>query len=335
MFRMMKCRLLALFVFFACAVYARADAAFLLEEPYGTFGNMNPTGHAAVYLSGICADTPTHLRLCEQGEPGVVISRYHRIGGLDWVAIPLIPYLYAVENASDIPSSVDAGTVNALRDAYRRNHLLRIAPDTADGAPPKGDWTQLVGSAYDRRLFGFQIETTPGQDVALVEYLNQSRNRTRYSLLTNNCADFAAFILNFYAPHSVRRNYLADAGVTTPKLVAKSIVKYARRHPLVELSSFRISQVPGTLPRSQHADGVAEALVRSKKYIVPLALLSPTVTGTIAVVYLAEGRFRPERNAETFDLARTVQAQPSHAGGTLRDSSSMSAEPLHAGPLAP
>ena len=32
---------------------ARADAALLMEEPYGEFGAFNPTGHAAIYLNHI------------------------------------------------------------------------------------------------------------------------------------------------------------------------------------------------------------------------------------------------------------------------------------------
>ena len=34
---------------------AYADATLLLGEPYGKFGSLTPTGHAAVYLSRICA----------------------------------------------------------------------------------------------------------------------------------------------------------------------------------------------------------------------------------------------------------------------------------------
>ena len=55
--------------------------ALLMEEPYGDFGAMNPTGHAAVYLNHICAESPTELRMCHDGEYGVVISRYHKIDG--------------------------------------------------------------------------------------------------------------------------------------------------------------------------------------------------------------------------------------------------------------
>src|SRR5579875_3485294 len=84
---------------------AHADAALLLEEPFGDFGAMNPTGHAAVYLNHVCADNPIHLRPCRETEFGVVISRYHRVDGYDWMAIPLIPYLYAVDSPSDVPSA--------------------------------------------------------------------------------------------------------------------------------------------------------------------------------------------------------------------------------------
>ncbi len=85
-----------------------------MEEPYGAFGRVNPTGHAAVYLSQVCAESPTKLRLCEAGENGVVISRYHRVGGYDWIAIPLIPYLYAVDEPQDAPLYANRGNGGEL-----------------------------------------------------------------------------------------------------------------------------------------------------------------------------------------------------------------------------
>ena len=99
-------------------VSARADAALLLEEPFGDFGAMNPTGHAAIYLTHVCADTPTRLRACREGETGVVISRYHRIDGYDWLAIPLIPYLYAVNDPDEV-ERVRQGL--GLAPIYRRS----------------------------------------------------------------------------------------------------------------------------------------------------------------------------------------------------------------------
>jgi hypothetical protein len=47
---------------------APAKLALLLEEPFGSFGYINPTGHAAVYHTGVCADSPTQLRRFKPGE---------------------------------------------------------------------------------------------------------------------------------------------------------------------------------------------------------------------------------------------------------------------------
>src|SRR5580658_6832834 len=90
----------------AAAQGLSAQAALLMEQPYGVFGTLNPTGHAAVYLERVCADSPVHVRLCSPGETGIVISRYKGLAGYDWIAIPLIPYLYSVENPADVPAKV-------------------------------------------------------------------------------------------------------------------------------------------------------------------------------------------------------------------------------------
>jgi hypothetical protein len=166
-----------LFCLFAAEGYANASAALLMEEPYGEFGALNPTGHTAIYLNHICADSPTVLRLCHDGEFGVVISRYNKIDGYDWIAIPLVGYLYAVDAVSDIPISVDKEKVAALRDAYRRAHLLELVPDNSTGGPPKGEWTQLVGSSFDRTIHGFQVDSTPKQDQHFIDLLNDRKNK--------------------------------------------------------------------------------------------------------------------------------------------------------------
>src|SRR5258707_10377021 len=87
---------------------AGADVAVLLEEPYSYDGAFAGPGHTAVYLARVCAASPTVLRRCQPGESGVVISRYHRIAGYDWLAIPLYPYLYAVDRPGDIPLFADS-----------------------------------------------------------------------------------------------------------------------------------------------------------------------------------------------------------------------------------
>lgn len=163
------------------SVFGHASATLFLEEPYGKLGFFTATGHAAVYLSGVCAETPVKLRPCAPGETGIVISRYDAVGGYDWIAIPLIPYLYAVERPQDVPLFADAKMALFLRDRYRRKYLEEIAPDRENSETPGGNWYQLVGSSYDRTIYGFEIETTPEQDAALIRKLKLVAERIALS----------------------------------------------------------------------------------------------------------------------------------------------------------
>jgi hypothetical protein len=275
---------------------ARADMALLLEEPFGQFGGMTPTGHAAIYFSRVCAASPVTLRRCNKGELGAVISRYHRVAGYDWIAIPVTPYLYAVDRAEQIPREVGDGDVASLRDEYRRKHLEKMVPDTSDGMAPDGDWIQLVGASYDRTIYTYEIRTSEDQDDKFIQLLNSRQNTVSFSLLSHNCADFVREAINFYYPHAVHRSWIADAGIMTPKQTAKSLLRYAQRHPALELSSFEIPQVPGTMDRSRPVRGVLEALVKTKKYILPLAplaLLHPYFGGSLVVAWIQGGHFNP------------------------------------------
>src|SRR5271170_1936082 len=117
----------AILLFVSMAPGAWARTTLFVEEPYSYDGAFAGTGHAAVYLTNVCADSPVVLRHCHPGELGVVISRYDKIAGYDWMAIPLIPYLYAVDKAEDVPLFADPETVDFLRDQYRRKHLEQFA----------------------------------------------------------------------------------------------------------------------------------------------------------------------------------------------------------------
>ena len=122
---------------------------------------VNPTGHVAVYFQRICADTPVRLRRCRQGELGAVIARYQGIDGYDWIAIPLVPYLYSVENTSHVPAHVDHEIVVHLRNNYREAHLESLGEksraaisSTADGlsfwVPPTSAASMLSASTQPR-----------------------------------------------------------------------------------------------------------------------------------------------------------------------------------------
>lgn len=266
------------------------QAALLLEEPYGFFGVINPTGHNAIYFSRICTETPTKLRRCGPGELGSVIARYQGINGYDWVAVPVIPYFYSVETVPQVPDRVTREQVNQMRDRYREAHLGSLGDDVFRGNLVHGGWTQLLGTAYERRTYAFRFETTPEQDDALILMLNAGPNRSHFNLFYNNCADFARHIMNTYFPQTFRRSIFPDAGMTTPKQITFKLVRYARKHPATNLEIFEISQVPGYRRLSRANKSIAESLTTTG-YAVPIVLINPYLAGGIFVDYLARGRF--------------------------------------------
>lgn len=287
---------------------AHGSAALLLEEPYGFFGGLNPTGHAAIYLNNVCAETPLLLRRCQPGETGVVISRYQGIGDHDWIAMPLMPYLYAVENADEVPLYADAATVALMQKKYGEAHLegLSIKPD---GTSSGNGFGQLLGVAYIRKIYAFEFPTEQDQDDRFIEAYNSGPNESHFNLFTNNCADFSKQLINFYYPGAVRRSFTADFAITTPKQIAKTLVHYSHRHERLTISQFVISQVPGTLPRSHRPRGVMESLVLTKKYAIPIGVFHPYFLVGMAATYLTTGRFNVAPHAPVVavdDLTATM-----------------------------
>jgi hypothetical protein len=285
----------------AFAPVSRADVAILLEEPYSLDGSLAGTGHVAVYLSNICAASPTQLRRCAPGELGIVLSRYHHIAGYDWIAVPVIAYLYAVEKPEDIPLFIDPKLAWFLRNQYRRAHFADIIPDPPSSNPDSSDWYQLMGSAFDRTLYGFQLPTSPEDDDRLIANFNSGTNRQAYKLLSTNCADFVHDVVTFYYPDSVWRSKFGDLGFMTPKQAAKSFAQFSKRaakhDPQLQLTRFFIPQVPGTVKRSRPVHGLMDGVFHAKKYFLPLAVFQPFVAGGVAATYYLGGRFDPAKNA--------------------------------------
>jgi len=296
--------LLAALLLLAGTLSAHASIAVLLEEPYGLQGRFNPSGHAAVYLDHVCAATPVSLRRCRAGEQGSVLSRYDGIGRRDWVAMPLIGYLYAVGQPADIAVSVSRSDVARLREAYRRENFRTLIPDMVDGSPPTGNWYQLAGAAFDRTIYGFQVKTTAAQDDDLIAFLNDHGNEDKYNGAFRNCADFVRVAVNLFYPHAIRRNYVADLGLTSPKSVARGLAHYAATHPEVGLTVFRVEQISGDLPRSHAPVTLFEGIV--KEFGVPLAIFLPVTTGAMVAAYVGHGRFAEPKDAPVLNLRTDV-----------------------------
>lgn len=298
-----------------------AQAALLLEQPYGVFGTLNPTGHAAIYLERVCADTPVRLRLCRPDEQGAVISRYKGLDGYDWVAVPLIPYLYSVDSADEVPHQVNQEMVNRLRAHYKEARLGDWARNMPNGGFFNGGWTELVGTAYDRRTYAFRFETTLDQDEKLIARFNGLPNHSHFNIFYNNCADFDRSILKEYFPGKFKRTIFPDAGITTPKRLAYGLLQYGKKHPDVQLTVLEIPQVPGYRHVSRSDKGVTESII-TNGYVIPIVILNPYVAGGLFADYLARGRYHliPKNppTADAWSLGALLQPgkPPPESGST-------------------
>ncbi|GAA3752228.1 hypothetical protein [Terriglobus aquaticus] len=283
------------------AMPLRASVALFMEDPYGHLGSWSPTGHAAIYLDHVCADNPTHLRRCQPGETGVVISRYHKVHHDDWLAMPLIPYLYSVDDVKDAPVSLrNRDEEMAVREKYWRAHLTDLVPPDENGNAPKGNWTQLVGSLFDRTAHVFEIASTPEQDDHFIAEFNAGANKSHFNFFLHNCADFSRAVLNIYFPHAIHRNYVADFGLTTPKQVAKCLVKYGQKHPDTPVRQYILVQTGGGIARSHRIRGVSESLLKVKKWFIPLLIVEPEVIGVSAIAYVTTGRYKFDHDAPPY-----------------------------------
>jgi hypothetical protein len=309
-FNSTKCKAFVFLVMLALVQARQASAALmvLVGEPFGAFGTMMPVGHTAVYLDRVCADGPLHLRMCDPNEPqGVVIARYHGIEGVDWMASPIMEFLYAVDRKEDIPEFATPEMIWEMRQTYRRRYLSDIVPDGTEKAKRTGEWWESVGMAYNRRLWGYELATSREQDELLVATLNSHSNVHTYSLRRANCANFAADVVNLYYPQTVKVNRWADLGMMTPKQVGRSVQSYGKKHPDAAMRVVEIPQVLGKLRRSRPVRGTAESALKTKRYLLTLLAIQPEVIAGLGVAYLKQGRWTIGQGAtvvgpEAFEL---------------------------------
>ena len=277
---------------FAAAAFPRghAQGALLLQDSDGLSAALSPTGHTSVYFARICAASLTRLRRCAPGELGMVIARHRHIAGYDWLAVPLIPYLYSVEAASEVPAKVSREAVQELRLKYHDEHLMSLGEDVPAGGELLGGLNEIVGAAYERRIYALRFETSEEQDDAFIARMNADVNQSHFSYLFRNCADFSGAVLDFYFPHTFKRHILPDLGMTTPRQVAYELTRYARQHPELRFTVMEIPLVPGYHRSSRLGKSAAASLIVSG-LVIPIAIVSPYTAGAIVADGLVWGRY--------------------------------------------
>jgi len=275
---------------------ARADVGVVLNEALGSGGDrISATGHSAVYFSRICPETAVKLRFCRPGEQGSVLSTYTGFGEsrpYEWNIAPLGVFVYGEANASQWPLVGTQNIKSAIEAAYRKKYLAALCPAEC-GADQKADWRYMAGAGLSRNVYIFVVETTEEQDRELIEKFNRLPNQNHFNLLTRNCADFTREVINTYFPHAAGKEYLNDFGMSSPKAMARSLTRYAQKHPELKFHVLHFPQLPGTLKRSGTVRDGTEQLYHSILFLVPLAAFADYVLPAALVSYEITGRLDP------------------------------------------
>jgi hypothetical protein len=158
-------------------------------------------------------------------------------------------------------------------------------------------------------MYMFVVQTTVVQDLHLIEQFNSLPNENHFNGMTRNCADFTRRVINAYFPGATGPDYINDFGMTSPKAVARSFTRYAKRHPEAHFRVLHFAQIPGTIKRSTVARAGTEQLFRSKKLLVPMLVFADHILPFVAASYLISGRFDPQRELEAHPTVEVAELE--------------------------
>lgn len=290
---------------------ARGEVGVVLNESLDTsVARITGSGHTAVYLSRVCAETPIKLRLCSPGEQGSVISNYTTLGEdrpFEWNVVPLNIYLYGVEDSRNRPLFGSFKIKHVLEERYRAKYLSDYCQTPFCKTSNKAEWREMVAATMLRSVYIFVADTTPEQDLALIAEFNSLANENHFNGATRNCADFVKRVVNSYFPGATHRDFLNDFGMTSPKAIAHSFSRYADGHPEAHFAVLHFAQLPGTIKRSKECRSGTEQLYHSKKLLVPMLLFASHELPVVTASYLLTGRFNPEREFEAHATLESLQ----------------------------
>ncbi len=283
------------------ALPLHADVGLILSDSTGQGASRyTSAGHSAVYLSNICADGPVHLRPCHADEHGSVMTNYKGFSedqDYEWNVVPASIFFYGLENAEDRPLFASESIRYLLQQRYLHQALGSVCVTEDCQVNPNAHWRDTVAETFLRTVYIFSVTTTEAQDRAFLAKWNNAPNREHFNGFTNNCADFAARVMNSFYPGALRRNYWTDFAMMSPKSAARSMVHYARRHPELHYRATSIPQIPSAMPRSHQAREGTETVFYQKKWLLPLLAIHGNELPICAVSYLVGGRFSPAREA--------------------------------------
>ena len=303
--------IILLFITLFVPAKVNADISLLVHEATGYSGEMTGAGHITVYLSNVCTSPPLVLRQCRDDEPkGVVVATYPEFGpnsDYKWFAMPILPYLYGVDDAQQIPLYANGKIRTLLRETNRVKYLSDIVPQASDAELPAGRWGGVIGAGLNRDIYALTVKTTPEQDLRFLEKYSTSPKGNDFNVMFKNCADFTRGVVNFYFPKSASRDFINDFGMTTPKALARSFKGYATKRPDLLFHITKYPQVDGTILRSFGIRNFTETAFTSKKYVITQLLTKPELLAMFAGTYYLTGYFNINSAYQSYPTMETAQ----------------------------
>jgi hypothetical protein len=303
---------------------ARADLGVVVADPTNLGASRyTVAGHSLVYLSGVCAVSPIQARLCNPGEQGSVVTMYpnfHESQPWAWNIVPLSLYLEGSLTPDSRLLYASTYVKQSLELHTRQNFFQSVCADDNCPQLPHSYWRDMIAATADRDLFVYAVHTTRAQDQVAVDWLNRDINRAHYNPLTNNCANFAADLVNTVFPHSVHRDLLNDVGMMGPKSAARSFTRWAQKQPELGFYTLHFAQQPGPIRRSGIARSGTETVIHMKKYLIPTIVLGDWELPTsIFASYILTGRFSLYKEFARYPSTNTTSPTDDSIKQTLNE----------------
>jgi hypothetical protein len=278
-------RLLITLVLFLPLI-SQADIGFLLHESIGNpwypqkkldTGFLTQGGHGAILVTDLCAESPTQIRKCLEGEqPGVVISRYDGLSkeDYDWLAVPVSWYFDGVPTPAEKPLFATKKVYEALAERFYTEFLSKSIARVQEGKLPPGRWKDTLAASFRRDIYSLNIKYTDDAQAKIVDPLMNNPNTSKFDFFIRNCSDFAGDFFRDRFEH-FRRTNLGDIGFTSPKGIAWSVAQLGKDLPPGDYSTVRFAQTPGDVERSRDNYYAIENTTRHPKWSALMLYFQP------------------------------------------------------------
>jgi hypothetical protein len=211
----------------------------------------------------------------------------------------LHPYLFGVDNESQIPLITTKNAKMVLEDHIFRTYMASSMKANPDGSPiyqtgkTKWWWPFSVAESSLRDIYALHVKTPVDHTDELVDWLNSYDHKAKpFSTLSRNCSHLTREVFNILMGSEILGgNIKTDFGLSTPVGVTQQVVELALTHPEWETQITRLTQIAGDHPQSTKIETPFQALYGPNYIAVPL-LYFPQIALASSLYFEIINRFK-------------------------------------------